>query len=43
MTRRSTKIRKLTISSDYVVYLQECDYNIGAENDLEMLSQAMSS
>ena len=40
--RRSTRARKTTISSDYVVYLQECDYNVGAENDLETFSQAMS-
>ena len=25
------------------MYLQELDYNIGAENDLKMFSQAMSS
>ena len=31
------------IPSDYVVYLQESNYNIGAENDPEMFSRAMSS
>ena len=31
--RRSTRVRKTTIRSDYVVYLQESDYNIGVEND----------
>jgi len=31
------------IPSDYVVYLQESDYNIGAANDPEMFSEAMSS
>ncbi|RVX03485.1 Retrovirus-related Pol polyprotein from transposon TNT 1-94 [Vitis vinifera] len=33
--RRSTRLRKTIIPSDYVVYLQESDYDIGAENDLE--------
>ncbi|KAL4363863.1 hypothetical protein GQ457_04G012690 [Hibiscus cannabinus] len=40
--RRSTRERKSTISSDYVVYLQESDYNVGAKNDHESFSQAMS-
>ena len=40
--RRSTRARKSAIPSDYVVYLQESDYNIGAENDPESFSQAMS-
>ncbi|KAL4354134.1 hypothetical protein GQ457_06G003750 [Hibiscus cannabinus] len=40
--RRSTRERKSAISSDYVVYLQESDYNVGAENDPESFSQAMS-
>ena len=40
--RRSTRTKRSTIPSDYVVYLQEFDYNIGAENDLESFSQAMS-
>ncbi|KAL4366702.1 hypothetical protein GQ457_05G014270 [Hibiscus cannabinus] len=40
--RRSTRERKSIISSDYVVYLQESDYNVGAENDPESFSQAMS-
>ena len=31
--RRSTRTKRSTIPNDYVVYLQECDYNIGAEND----------
>ena len=38
--RRSNQERKSTIPSDYVVYLQEPD--IGAENDPETFSQAMS-
>ena len=40
--RRSTRLRKTIIPSDYVVYLQESDYDIGAENDLETFSQAIS-
>ena len=28
--RRSTRVRKLAIPSDYIVYLQELDYDIGA-------------
>ena len=40
--RRSTRVRKPAIPSDYVVYLEESDYNIGAENDPETFSQAMS-
>ncbi|RDX64094.1 hypothetical protein CR513_57392, partial [Mucuna pruriens] len=35
--------KKSTIPSDYAVYLQESKYNIGAENDPKMFSQAMSS
>ena len=40
--KRSTRVKKTTIPSDYVVYLQELDYNLGAENDPETFSQAMS-
>ncbi|RVW42667.1 Retrovirus-related Pol polyprotein from transposon TNT 1-94 [Vitis vinifera] len=40
--RISTKARKTTILSDYVVYLQESDYDIGTENDPETFSQAIS-
>ncbi|RVX02371.1 Retrovirus-related Pol polyprotein from transposon TNT 1-94 [Vitis vinifera] len=40
--RRSARTKRLAIPSDYVVYLQESDYNIGAENDPESFSQAMS-
>ena len=40
--RRSTRTRKSVLPSDYVVYLQESDYNIGAVNDPETFSQAMS-
>ena len=31
--RRSIRVRKPVIPNDYIVYLQELDYNIGAEND----------
>ena len=41
--RRSTRVKKLAIPNDYIVYLQELDYSIGAENDPETFSQAMSS
>ena len=40
--RRSTRPKKSAIPNDYVVYLQESDYNIGAENDPESFSQAMN-
>jgi hypothetical protein len=40
--RRFTRPKRSTIPNDYVVYLQESDYNIGAENDPESFSQAMS-
>ncbi|KAL0318771.1 UNVERIFIED_CONTAM: hypothetical protein Sangu_2033300 [Sesamum angustifolium] len=41
--RRSTRIKRSTIPSDYMVYLQEYEFNIGVENDPEMFSQAMRS
>ena len=41
--RRSTRVKRSTIPSDYVVYLQESNYNIGVANDLESFSQVMSS
>ena len=41
--RRSTRVKRSAIPSDYVVYLQESDYNIGTANDPETFSQAMSS
>ncbi|RVW94600.1 Retrovirus-related Pol polyprotein from transposon TNT 1-94 [Vitis vinifera] len=40
--RRSTRTKRSVVLSDYVVYLQESDYNIGAENDPKSFSQAMS-
>ena len=41
--RRSTRVRKSKIPNDYIVYLQELDYNIGVKNGLKTFSQAMSS
>ena len=43
MLRRSIRVRNLAIPSDYVVYLQESDYNIGVEHDPQTFSQAISS
>ena len=40
--RRSTRTKRPEIPRDYVVYLQESDYNIGVENDTKSFSQAMS-
>ena len=40
--RRSRRVRKPVIPSDYVVYMQELDYDIGAKNDLGTFSQAIS-
>ena len=39
--RRSTREMRPTISSDYVVYLQEYDIDIGVEYDPITFSQAM--
>ena len=36
--RRSTRVRNSAIPSDYVVYLQESNYNIGAKHDPETFS-----
>ena len=41
--RRSTRTKKLVIPSDYVVYLQESDVDIGAEDDPTSFSQATCS
>ena len=41
--RRSTRTKKPTIPSDYVVYLQESDVDIGAEDDSTLFSQATCS
>ena len=40
--RRSTMTRKSAIPNDYIVYLQESDYNVGNENDPESFTQVMS-
>ena len=32
---------RLAVPSDYIVYLQESDYNMGAKNDPETFSQAI--
>jgi len=31
--RRSSRIRKLAITDDYIVYLQESDFDIGPKDD----------
>ena len=36
--RRSTRVKRSTIPSDYVVYIEESNYNIGVVNDPEMFS-----
>ena len=36
--RRSTRIKRSAIPDDYIVYLQESDYNIGAADDPETFS-----
>ncbi|KAL0378491.1 UNVERIFIED_CONTAM: Copia protein [Sesamum radiatum] len=41
--RRSTRIKRSAIPSDYMVYLQESEFNVGAENDPETFLQAMIS
>ena len=41
--RRSAGERKSSISNDYVVYIQESNFNVRVVNDLETFSQAMSS
>ena len=35
-------MRKPAIPNDYVMYLQELDYDIGTKNDPEKFSQAIS-
>ena len=40
--RRSTRERKSVIPSDYVVCLQESNFNVGAENDPETFLKAIS-
>ena len=36
--RRSTRVRKSAIPTDYIVYLQEFDYDITTDNDPESFS-----
>ena len=36
--RRSTRTMRSAIPSDYIMYLQEFDYNVGAKNDPETFS-----
>ena len=40
--RRSSRIIRPAISSDYVVYLQESDFDVGPKNNPKMFSRAMS-
>ena len=40
--RRSIRPKRSAILDDYVVYLQESEYNVRAENDPKFFSQAMS-
>ena len=39
--RRSTRERNSAIPSNYVVYLEESNFNVGAVNDPEIFSQVM--
>ena len=41
--RRSTRVRNSATPIDYVVYLQESYYSIGAKHDAKTFSQAISS
>lgn len=41
--RRSTRPRRPAISDDYMLYLQECEFNMGLEKDPATYSQAMKS
>ena len=40
MPRRSTRERRLAIANDYIVYLQEYEFNIGLEDDPTSLNEA---
>ena len=40
---KPVKVRKSAISDDYVVYLQESDYDCGIDNDFVLFSQAINS
>jgi hypothetical protein len=39
--RRSQRDRRSAISNDYVVYMQESDYDIGINKDLVLFSHAV--
>ena len=41
--RRSQREKIPAISNDYEVYLNECDYDVGLENDPTSYDQAISS
>ncbi|XP_031255335.1 uncharacterized protein LOC116113315 [Pistacia vera] len=41
--RRSTRIKKSVVPTDYVVYMQESDCDIGVEDDLNTFIQAIDS
>ena len=36
--RKSTRDKRLVIPNDYIVYLQEPNYNVGAKNDPQTFS-----
>jgi hypothetical protein len=40
--RKSSRIRRPAFSTDYVVYLQEFDFDVGPKDDPSVFSQAMS-
>ena len=40
--RRSTRVRRSVIPNDYIVYMQELDDDLGAENDFITFSHAMN-
>ena len=39
--RRSNRVKKLVIPNNYVVYLQESDYDVGLNEDPTSFSQAL--
>jgi len=41
--RRSTRERRSTIANDYIVYLQEHEFDIGQEDDLTSLNEVKLS
>ena len=40
--RRSSRTRKPAVSSEYIVYLQEFDFDVGPKNDPSSFSEAVS-